>query len=208
MSIGEQPTLTGYRFDEVLSSLQKMIRQSDEEKAMYWAIELERSFAPHLWNRLEIISHEDVGIHDLTLIPFIRTCKEQYFEMKKRKNDANRMVLSNAILAMCRSRKTRLADNFCIQTYRRAESEILEIPDVAKDKHTKAGRQMGRGFEHFFDEGVKLVPSEYEGWELQGDDPYKQKAREKTENNFPPMIDVSPRNDGQRDVVEQTELPF
>src|SRR5690625_1039311 len=36
----------------------------------------------------------------------------------------------------------------------------LEIPDEAKDMHTRAGRQMGRGIDHFFEEGAKLSPHE------------------------------------------------
>lgn len=31
------------------------------------------------------------------------------------------------------------------------------IPDIALDKHARAGRAMGRGFDHFFKEGAKLV---------------------------------------------------
>jgi hypothetical protein len=31
------------------------------------------------------------------------------------------------------------------------------IPDFAPDKHTAAGKRLGRGAEHFFDEGIKLA---------------------------------------------------
>jgi hypothetical protein len=40
-----------------------------------------------------------------------------------------------------------------------------EIPDVALDKHTLAGRRRGRGWAHFFDEGTQLsrhVPQDLE----------------------------------------------
>jgi len=33
-----------------------------------------------------------------------------------------------------------------------------EIPDWANDQHTLAGRKLGRGMQHFREEGAKLVP--------------------------------------------------
>jgi len=32
---------------------------------------------------------------------------------------------------------------------------VPQTPDWALDKHTRRGKAMGRGFEHFFSEGVK-----------------------------------------------------
>ena len=37
-------TTSGYKYDETISALQKMIRRGDEVEAMYWAIELEEHF--------------------------------------------------------------------------------------------------------------------------------------------------------------------
>jgi replication-associated recombination protein RarA len=152
--VGGLPTLSGYRFDESLSALQKMIRRGNERHAMHWAIELESGFHKHLWNRLEIIVHEDIGLANPMLSVYVKTTKDQYMEMRERKSDATRMLLANVILAMCRSEKSRLGDDFCITAYK--THDLIPVPDVAKDKHTEAGRKMGRGYEHFFAEGSKL----------------------------------------------------
>ncbi|MBC8280452.1 MAG: hypothetical protein H8E48_06675 [Chloroflexi bacterium] len=168
MSIGAMKTPGGYRFDETFSALQKCIRSGDERGALYWAIELEPEFYPHLWNRLEIISHEDVGLANPELSVLIYTWKIQHKEMVNRKNSAKRLVLANAILALCRSPKSRQADTFCNAVYR--SDEYLEIPDVAKDKHTAAGRQMGRGWQHFFEVGVVCAN------DTDVDDPYREEA--------------------------------
>ena len=77
-------TASGYRYDETISALQKTIRRGDEVSAMYWAIELEREFHNELWNRLEVISHEDIGITSMDVIMFVRTCKTQYLEFHNR----------------------------------------------------------------------------------------------------------------------------
>lgn len=34
----------------------------------------------------------------------------------------------------------------------------MEVPDIALDKHTKRGQEMGRGSKHFFEEGTKVIP--------------------------------------------------
>jgi replication-associated recombination protein RarA len=185
LGIGDQLTLSGYRFDEVFSALQKTIRRGQEREAMHWAIELESGFHKHLWNRLEVIVHEDIGLANPMLTIYLRTTKEQYMEMRDRKNSATRMLLANAILAMCRSEKSRLGDDFCVASYK--SHDKIEIPDVAKDKHTAAGRRMGRSFEHFFEEGVKLdnesslVHNPYEEeskWHCMNNTPFKDEVRQ------------------------------
>ena len=106
------------------------------------------------------------------------------------KDDAWRLAAANAILALCRAKKTRLADHFQAVCRGRNAKDNLEIPDYALDKHTRRGKEMNRGFEHFRQEGSKLenlatdVPDTYEDeaytiWEsgiLEGD---AEKAKEK-----------------------------
>ena len=54
--------------------------------------------------------------------------------------------------------ENRLADDMQAMIYRRREFKAWrpEIPDFAYDKHTQNGRQMGRGVEHWWQEGCKL----------------------------------------------------
>ncbi|GIT16503.1 MAG: hypothetical protein CM1200mP38_1600 [Dehalococcoidia bacterium] len=60
-SMSKYTTTSGYKYDESISALQKMIRRGDEVEAMYWAIELEGKYHNDMWDRLEVISHEDIG---------------------------------------------------------------------------------------------------------------------------------------------------
>ena len=43
-SMSKYTTTSGYKYDESISALQKMIRRGDEVEAMYWAIELEGKY--------------------------------------------------------------------------------------------------------------------------------------------------------------------
>jgi hypothetical protein len=45
------------------------------------------------------------------------------------------------------------------------------VPDFVLDKHTAAGKRLGRAAEHFFAEGIKLANES-------GDDPYHALARQ------------------------------
>ncbi len=157
-------TESGYPFDEVASALQKSIRRGLEEDAMFWAIEMESKFPDYLWKRLQVISIEDIGIADMQTVLYVAEMRRLYQELKKeydkepkRKSRSFRMVLSNAILAMCRAKKSRIGDEFQIVMYCRREAGLrLDIPDYALDMHTGRGRGMKRGADHFWAEGVRL----------------------------------------------------
>jgi replication-associated recombination protein RarA len=173
MSIFQFKTDKGYDFGEVASALQKCIRRGMEEDAMYWAIELESRFPDYLWQRLQIISIEDIGIADMQTVLYVSEMRDLYEEIRRGgKGRSYRMALGNAILSMCRAKKSRIGDEFQIVCYGRHEGERIEIPDFALDVHTKQGKKMGRGPEHFWTEGVIL---ENEDRKIRN--PYSEKAR-------------------------------
>src|SRR5262249_28629668 len=168
-------TENNYELLEVASALQKCIRRGLEEEALYWAAELETKYPDYLWKRLAVIVNEDIGLADPQVIILVETLREQYaFLKKKSKSPSERLVLCHAIVAMCRAKKTRLADDMQAVIYRRREFKNwrLEIPDFAYDKHTQKGRRMGRGVDHWRREGCKLHN------EVRGMNPYEAEATE------------------------------
>jgi hypothetical protein len=103
----------------------------------------------------------------------VRVLYENWLEQRKHKDDrsvAERLFLIHAVLICVRAKKSRTVDTALITMYE-AERPRMEIPDCAIDLHTLKGRRMGRGVDHFFDEGAKL---ENEGF---GCDPYHDRAR-------------------------------
>lgn len=160
--MNELLTQKGYNFHECLSSLQKSIRRAHEEQALFWALELE-SFNPKaLWNRLRIIASEDIGIAD-NYMAILTDALNRAYEAKQ-----DSLFIAHAVLALCRSKKKRIVDNFLIVVQR---SKKLEIPDYALDMHTARGRFMGRGRKHFIEEGCKL-----ENEDVTIEDIYKERA--------------------------------
>ena len=150
--MSEPLTPSDYNFHEVLSALQKEIRRGNEEQALFWALELESStkYQKALWSRLRVIASEDVGIANPFIAILINALNRAYENVTKGK----RLFVSHAILALCRSPKSRIVDDFLIVVQR---SQNLEIPDYALDMHTSRGKIMGRGLKHFHTEGCKLV---------------------------------------------------
>lgn len=165
----------GYDFFEVVSALQKTIRRGLEREALYWAMELLPRFEFYLWRRLKIIVNEDIGIANPQLIILIQTLSNQYFELRKKGDMGCLLMLSNAILLMCRSKKSRIADHFVCEMIQVREQglEKLEIPDYALDMHTRRGKEKGRGLKHFKEEGAKLVNKD-----LSIEDPYEDRSYE------------------------------
>lgn len=165
------PTVGSHDFYEVLSALQKSIRQGLERDALFWATELYLSdYASHAWARLKIIASEDVGLADNNVAFQIRALYNNWLERKPKKGtppleEADTwLYFVHAVLILVRAPKSRIVDNATIHF--KSVRKNLEMPDWALDKHTERGRAMGRGDEHFREEGAKLnncsLPDPYE----------------------------------------------
>ena len=148
-----------------------------------------------VWNRLKVISSEDVGLANPYISVIIRTLEKNYYDQIK--NESRFLFLTEAIVLLCRSDHNRMVDNlinvvklegkeipiedfikspkldeYCkLYDIVKYENKDLEIPYFAYDKHTYKGRAMGRGWEHFFNEGCKLANEV-------GEDPYLERHKE------------------------------
>ncbi|MGB8648037.1 MAG: hypothetical protein WCF84_22570 [Anaerolineae bacterium] len=153
-------TQNDYDLLEVVSALQKEIRRGNEEQAMYWALELVPHFEQYLWKRLTVIVNEDIGIANPLLLQLVPTQRTVYFDFRTENRDGSaRLALANAILLMCRSPKSRIADHFqCAVNQDRLHGLHLEVPDYALDKHTGRGKRRGRDVQHWLTEGCQLNP--------------------------------------------------
>lgn len=183
-------TRRGYELGEVVSALQKAVRRSEEERALFWALELEMSGYPtYAWRRLRIILSEDIGLAWPDGPAVIRALFENWQDAMKNvpkgqkdtSGSGARLFLVHAVLLMCRSEKSRLVDHALLYTARRTDTP--EIPDEALDKHTKRGRQKKRGWDHFFEEGAML---NNESPDIE--DVYRERARAALENQPPPEV--------------------
>lgn len=157
----ETKTRNGFAADEVISCLQKSIRRSLTEEACRCAYELYISgetFLEKLWSRLQAISVEDVGFGNLDAAVQINALNQMRQTYGYRDMDQT-MFFIHGIRILCSSKKDRSSDylkNIIIKNA--ATGELPEIMDVALDKHTKRGREMGRDSFHFFYEGAKVTP--------------------------------------------------
>ena len=154
-------TRNGYACDEVISSLQKCIRRGKEEEACMFAYELYIS-SPQLeekmWRRLLTISVEDIGMGNPMAAVVVNALSQARLNFDYGDNDRT-IYFIHAIRYMCQSQKDRSSDllkNICIKSF--AMGKFPEIPDVALDKHTRRGQEMGRDSFHFLHEASKVIP--------------------------------------------------
>lgn len=185
---------------EVLSAMQKCIRRGMEREAMEFACELghtSKGFATMVVNRLLVISHEDIGIGDPTLIPLVAACcqqAKQWYDPDKL--GMWRMAVGSAIRAMCRCKlKSREGDHFqgAVGLRNLLLDEAPEVPDWALDSHTHRGRKLGRGLQYFRTHSAQLNPAPkkqdryesecYEMWEIRDARKGKGKAKRGTADN-------------------------
>lgn len=144
---------------EMLSALQKSIRRSETDEAGYWFFGLcESGFVSMAVNRLRVIAHEDIGLADAEALSLALRCCDDASAWFNGKNDAWMLAAANAIIVMCDARKSRQAVHFqAVCRYRFKQYPNNPVPDFALDKHTRRGKQMGRGYDHFFAEAARLI---------------------------------------------------
>ena len=148
--------------DEVISALQKEIRRSNTENAALLAYEMATTspeMEAYLWRRLLAISVEDIGWGDLQAPVLIHTLYQinQSFD---RAAGERILFAVHAVRFLCACPKDRSSDEMAIWIKREVEGgrRLPAIPDYALDMHTKRGSEMGRGLDHFLEEGAKLIP--------------------------------------------------
>ena len=115
-------------------------------------------FEEKLWRRLLAISVEDVGMGNPMAAIMINNLNTMRKEFQYNESD-RAMYFFHAIRYLCQSEKDRSSDllkNIVIKSF--AMGYVPEIPDIALDKHTVRGQEMGRGSEHFLHEASKVIP--------------------------------------------------
>lgn len=161
-SIWENATTKhGIAVDEAVSALQKSIRRSREEDAVRFAYELYTTspvLLEKLWSRLVSISVEDIGFGNLNAAVYVHTLNQMRKDYAYDDVDQP-MFFVQAIRILCASEKDRSTDflkNIVIKTA--AMGQVPEVPDIALDKHTRRGKEMGRDSRHFFEVACLVTP--------------------------------------------------
>lgn len=166
-------TKSGLDADLVISALQKCIRRADEDTALRMAYELYLTSQFHeqkMWQRLLVISVEDIGFGEPTAPNLVKTLYELHKEFDY--GDGDRPIFfMQAIRYLCQCKKERSTDNIkCILMKEFEQGYVPEVPEYTMDMHTIKGRAMGRDIFYFLNEASKVQPL-WEGY----DDQYRQK---------------------------------
>ena len=122
-----------------------------------------------MWNRLLVISVEDIGFGNTDAPMFVKTMNDLRKEFAC--GDGDRPIFfMHAIRYLCKCKKERSTDHIKNIIMKEFEAGYVpEIPDYAMDMHTIKGRAMGRDVFYFLNEASKVEPL----WE-DYDDSYRQ----------------------------------
>ena len=176
------PTINGYDYLEVVSTIQKAIRRGDEKNALFFSVEVAESNRDEaLWRRFKVITSEDVGLATPSAPIVIESLHNAYKEAKKLKKPSKpeRLMITHAVLFLCRCKKSRLVDWVTCTVFPSHNWQLLEIPDYAFDMHTRKGKQMGRDLKHFAENGARLANHKKQP----GEDTYMRMAIKVLEKN-------------------------
>lgn len=157
----ELRTRGGYRLDEVSSALQKSIRRCDELMATYWSFELNESgYWRYCFRRLQVVAGEDCGLANPEAMILVSSTYSSLLaqDRVKKITQVDNNILGFVVAYLARSKKSRLIDMLGGVIFKKKERGWKpEIPDVALDMHCERGRAMGRGEDHFFSVGSRIV---------------------------------------------------
>jgi replication-associated recombination protein RarA len=152
-------TANGYSVDELRSVLQKSIRRGWVEEAALAAYELFSSSAETeevVWRRLEIIATEDVGLGLPTAPAIIEALNQQRQRMQDR---GDRWIyLAHAVRLLATAQKDNMSmelAGWTREVVARGERKV-DVQDFMLDLHTRRGAGMGRGKDHWWNEGARL----------------------------------------------------
>lgn len=166
-------TISGLDAYECMSALQKHIRRGEEDRACWFAFELAASLPALVISRLRIIGQEDVGLGDPIAVVFAEVALDNAERNLKSKHGAWKLGIANAVLALSRATKSRLADEFQAVVSKMPQPPV---PDYALDKHTTRGKALGRGAQHWVAEGC-VLDSPSRSLTLLRDRSYAEEAR-------------------------------
>lgn len=142
---------------EAISAIQKFVRRGEELDALRAFFELadgDKKAATMAFNRVRIIAHEDVGLGDPEAVMFALRCLDDAEKMYGK--HGWRLAATNSILALSRATKARLSGHAMAVARGRNVDGNIEFPDYMFDQHTRRGKSMGRGLDHFRTDGAKL----------------------------------------------------
>ena len=155
-------TANGFPADHVISALQKEIRRGNTENAALLAYEMvltSPALEDYLWQRLMIISVEDIGFGN-PQAPILMNALVQMLARFDRSVAERKLFAVHAVRYLCQAQKDRSSDEMVNWIMQGVSTGALRptIPDYALDMHTGDGQKMGRGRAHFWAEGAKIAP--------------------------------------------------
>jgi replication-associated recombination protein RarA len=155
---------------EAISGLIKYLRRGEEEKALLLSFMLLERWPYWLFRRLITASSEEVGNANPMAAVLASSIFTSWLNCREHKKDwLGRVLVAQLVIYLCRSPKSREADNACLlygQKLVNGEGEKLELDDYVYDMHVKRGRSMGRGMKHFTEIASQVVNE-------QGEDKYR-----------------------------------
>ena len=158
----DMKTFHGFQADHVISALQKEVRRGNAENAALLAYEMIITSPPledYLWQRLKVISVEDIGFGE----PLAPVLIQSLFEMNSACDRAvgeRKLYAIHAVRYLCLCKKDRSSDEMInwINHASKLGDVLPVIPEYALDMHTADGQKKGRGRRHFFEEASRTIP--------------------------------------------------
>ncbi|WMX13878.1 hypothetical protein [Aureispira sp. CCB-E] len=110
-------TINLYKFDDVVSALQKSIRRCDTAQALFWAGELNQGFKPILYSRLWTIIAEDIGLASPFLAQELFPLYQAWTKAQNTNTALTEELTIRIVYTLSKAPKNRVVDNLLLYNY-------------------------------------------------------------------------------------------
>jgi replication-associated recombination protein RarA len=153
-------TALGYKVDEVASALQKEIRRSDIEAAVFWGLLLFKKSPTYAWKRVLTTASEDIGLAAPEVVAQVAALSWAWTCAKAGAWYASPHPLTLAIVLLCRAPKDTTVEDLQQVVLQQIKAGVRrEMPSYAVDQHTAAGKAAGKTDRDWYAGRLTMIPA-------------------------------------------------
>jgi replication-associated recombination protein RarA len=158
-----EPTTTalGYEIGVVASAFQKSVRMSrgpeGEEQAVFWGVILLKKSPQYAWKRLHVISLEEVGLADPSVVTTVAALQTAYWSARAGSWYLSPHAFVMGTMLCCRAPRSSEVEDLSTLVNEQIKAKLKRDVDPAfLDAHTEAGKQAGATWRHWYESRIRM----------------------------------------------------
>ncbi len=159
----KEPTTTalGFPIGVVASAFQKSVRMArgaeDEEAAVYWGLLLLKKSPQYAWKRLHVISCEEVGIADPSVVTTVAALQTAYWSARAGSWYLSPHAFVLGVMLCCRAPRSSECEDLSTLVNEQIKAKVKrEVRPEFLDAHVDEGRKAGATWRDWYESRIRM----------------------------------------------------